>query len=72
MAFEVESLRKILESIPDDNEREEAYRILYGKKCGEMEFPESIHELAKKSSFELKGYIFTAAPEELRPPRITR
>ena len=72
MAFEVESLRKILESIPDDNEREEAYRILYGKKCGEIAFPESIHELAKKSSFELKGYIFTAAPEELRPPRITR
>ena len=37
-----------------------------------MKLPEEAVRLAGEGNFELKGYVFTAAKEETRAPRIVR
>ncbi|CAG0892285.1 unnamed protein product [Cyprideis torosa] len=69
---ETHSLEEILERNLSGRDLEEVRRILYGKKLSPLSFSEEATEAAKALDLELKGYHFTAKPEDTRPPRITR
>ena len=40
--------------------------------CRTLEIPSEAQKLADAKNFELKGYRFTASPEQTRAPRIVR
>jgi beta-ureidopropionase len=71
---EVESLESILESELPPAALSKAWRILYG--CDypptTLDVPKSAEDLASGSSIQLKTHQFTAATEQLRPPRKVR
>lgn len=72
MASSISSLESILENYVPENELSYIKRALYGKELPSLEFPQEAVELAKARDFELKGYRFTAEPEELRQSNILR
>lgn len=70
------SLDRLLEAhLPADALRE-ARRVLYGLNGGEpvqaMELPAELVARAAQEDYDLQGHRFRAAPEQLRPPRLTR
>uniref|UniRef100_A0A3Q3ISU6 Beta-ureidopropionase n=1 Tax=Monopterus albus TaxID=43700 RepID=A0A3Q3ISU6_MONAL len=69
---EFESLEKSLESHLPEAELAEMKRILYGKETKKLALPACAVEAAFKRDFELKGYSFEAAQEQLRMPRRIR
>uniref|UniRef100_A0A8C5NAK0 CN hydrolase domain-containing protein n=1 Tax=Gouania willdenowi TaxID=441366 RepID=A0A8C5NAK0_GOUWI len=69
---EFESLDKCLESHLPEEELKEVKRILYGKETKKLELPSSAVDAATDRDFELKGFQFDAAQEQLRPPRKVR
>ncbi|KAH8297159.1 hypothetical protein KR044_005564 [Drosophila immigrans] len=72
-AFELKSLDECLEKHLPAEELKEVKRILYGvEKDQTLELPASALTTAKEHGFEIKGYRFTARPEELRKPRLVR
>ncbi|XP_034104607.1 beta-ureidopropionase [Drosophila albomicans] len=72
-AFELKSLDECLEKHLPAEELKEVKRILYGvEKEQTLELPASSLTTAKENGFEIKGYRFTARPEELRKPRLVR
>uniref|UniRef100_A0A3Q3STK8 Beta-ureidopropionase n=1 Tax=Mastacembelus armatus TaxID=205130 RepID=A0A3Q3STK8_9TELE len=71
-ACEFESLEKSLESHLPEAELAEVKRVLYGKETEKLDLPVCAVEAASERDFELKGYRFEAAPEQLRPPRRIR
>ncbi|XP_062130948.1 beta-ureidopropionase [Drosophila sulfurigaster albostrigata] len=72
-AFELKSLDECLEKHLPAEELKEVKRILYGvEKEQTLELPASALTTAKENGFEIKGYRFTARPEELRKPRLVR
>ncbi|KAJ5075807.1 beta-ureidopropionase [Anaeramoeba ignava] len=69
----IQSLEAILDTIPDENDRKEAYRILYGKPSTKIELPEEVEKIAKESNFDIKGWKFVPAlEEETRKKRLVR
>ncbi|XP_078277188.1 beta-ureidopropionase [Rhinoraja longicauda] len=56
---------------PDLNS-EQFCRILYGKKLRTLDFPEAVVAASLEGDFELRGFGFEAAPEQLRQPHIVR
>ncbi|KAL4660339.1 beta-ureidopropionase isoform X1 [Arapaima gigas] len=69
---EIESLERILEKYIPPKELKEVQRILLGNGSRELELPQCAVEAASVRDFELRGYTFGAAQEQLRPPRIVR
>lgn len=55
-----------------DLDSEQLLRILYGKEVRTLDFPESAVTASLERDFELRGFGFEAAPEQLRPPHIVR
>ncbi|XP_073485334.1 beta-ureidopropionase [Aquarana catesbeiana] len=50
----------------------EVWRILYGKELRKLDLPSSAVNAASQENFEIKGYVFEAALEQLRRPRTVR
>lgn len=54
----------------------EVKRVLYGANLGKpvaaLDLPKELLSLADSRSFDLQGYRFQAAPEQLRAPRIVK
>uniref|UniRef100_A0A8C1YWM0 Ureidopropionase, beta n=1 Tax=Cyprinus carpio TaxID=7962 RepID=A0A8C1YWM0_CYPCA len=44
-------------------------RVLFGKELKKLNLPQSAIDAAVEQDFDLKGYVFEASPEQLRPPR---
>ncbi|XP_055511912.1 beta-ureidopropionase [Leucoraja erinacea] len=55
-----------------DLDSEQLLRILYGKEVRTLDFPEGAVTASLERDFELRGFGFEAAPEQLRPPHIVR
>uniref|UniRef100_F6V4N0 Beta-ureidopropionase n=1 Tax=Ornithorhynchus anatinus TaxID=9258 RepID=F6V4N0_ORNAN len=69
---EFASLEQCLERHLPPGELREAKRILFGKETRQLELPSGALEAASELDFELQGYAFQAAAEQLRQPRIVR
>ncbi|XP_040011513.1 beta-ureidopropionase isoform X1 [Xiphias gladius] len=69
---QLESLEKSLESHLPQGELAEVRRILFGKETKTLDLPACAVDAASEHDFELKGYRFEAAQEQLRPPRRVR
>eukprot|EP00775_Hariotina_reticulata_P000385 gene385-628_t len=71
-----ESVDKILQKYLPPKELAELQRVLYGYNQGKpvaaLELPEGLLQLSQDRSFDLQGYKFTAAREQLREPRIVK
>nr|XP_014344811.1 PREDICTED: beta-ureidopropionase [Latimeria chalumnae] len=71
-AFHFESLEKCLENHLPAEQLSEVRRLLYGAETRRLEIPKGTVEVASERKFELQGYGFEAASEELRQPRVVR
>ncbi|XP_069850517.1 beta-ureidopropionase isoform X2 [Dipodomys merriami] len=69
---EWQSLEQCLEAHVPSADLREVKRILYGKETRKLNLPRRAFEAASERSFELQGYAFEAAEEQLRCPRIVR
>ncbi|XP_066116120.1 beta-ureidopropionase isoform X2 [Saccopteryx bilineata] len=67
-----ESLEQCLEKHLPPAELREVKRILYGKETRKLDLPSRAFEFASEGDFELQGYAFEAAEEQLRGPRTVR
>ncbi|XP_059359476.1 beta-ureidopropionase [Carassius carassius] len=67
-----ESLEKLLETCVPEAELREVRRLLFGKQLKDLNLPQSARDAAEEQDFDLKGYVFEASPEQLRPPRTVR
>ncbi|TSW89610.1 Beta-ureidopropionase [Bagarius yarrelli] len=67
-----ESIEKTLETYIPDVELKEIKRILYGKELRKLTLPQTALDAALERNFLLQGYVFAAASEELRAPRVVR
>lgn len=65
-------MEEALDAYLPEKERAEVKRILYGSPAQKLALPESAQAIAKRLDFDLVGYKISAAPEELRPPRVVR
>ncbi|KFO57904.1 Beta-ureidopropionase [Corvus brachyrhynchos] len=72
MAGALESLESCLERHIPPGELAEVKRILYGGEARKLDLPTAALSAAQERDFELQGYGFEAAPEQLRRPRIVR
>ncbi|POI35273.1 hypothetical protein CIB84_000975 [Bambusicola thoracicus] len=72
MAGELESLESCLERYIPPQDLTEVKRILYGGETRKLSLPAAALSSAQERDFELQGYGFDAAPEQLRRPRIVR
>ncbi|XP_027569922.1 beta-ureidopropionase isoform X2 [Pipra filicauda] len=72
MAESLESLESCLERHIPPGELAEVKRILYGREARKLNLPSAAWSAAQERDFELLGYGFEAAPEQLRRPRIVR
>ncbi|XP_039703651.1 beta-ureidopropionase isoform X2 [Pteropus medius] len=69
---EWESLEQCLEKHLQPADLREVKRILYGKETRKLDLPSRAFEFASERDFELQGYAFEAAEEQLRRPRTVR
>ncbi|XP_043924760.1 beta-ureidopropionase isoform X1 [Protopterus annectens] len=72
MAERFESLEKCLETHLPQEQLREVRRILFGKETRKLDLPLSAVDAAVNGGFDLQGYAFDAAQEQLRHPRIVR
>ncbi|XP_074966634.1 beta-ureidopropionase isoform X3 [Phalacrocorax aristotelis] len=72
MAGGLESLELCLEQHIPPQDLAEVKRILYGGEARKLNLPAAALSAAQERDFELQGYRFDAAPEQLRRPRIVR
>ncbi|KAK3919016.1 Beta-ureidopropionase, partial [Frankliniella fusca] len=69
---QIESVEGVLNEHLPEAEKEAVLKILYGKETKPLNLPQAAISLAEKNDFEIKGYAFAAAQEQLRSPRIVR
>ncbi|ELK15617.1 Beta-ureidopropionase [Pteropus alecto] len=69
---EWESLEQCLEKHLQPADLREVKRVLYGKETRKLDLPSRAFEFASERDFELQGYAFEAAEEQLRRPRTVR
>ncbi|KAI3436839.1 hypothetical protein D9Q98_006249 [Chlorella vulgaris] len=71
-----ESVEKLLQEYVPADKLAHVQRVLYGWNCGKpvaaVPLSPKLVAAAAAASFDLQAYSFTAAPEQLRPPRIVR
>ncbi|XP_075424565.1 beta-ureidopropionase [Ascaphus truei] len=72
MTGELWSLERVLEQHIPAQELGEVRRLLYGKETRSLVLPGDALRVASQGGFELQGYAFDAAAEQLRGPRIVR
>ncbi|XP_040272350.1 beta-ureidopropionase [Bufo bufo] len=72
MSGELQSLEHVLEKRIPAPELPEVWRLLYGRELRSLELPGRAVDSASHHRFELKGYAFDAASEQLRKPRVVR
>uniref|UniRef100_A0A8C3LC67 Beta-ureidopropionase n=1 Tax=Chrysolophus pictus TaxID=9089 RepID=A0A8C3LC67_CHRPC len=72
MEGELESLESCLERHIPPQDLVEVKRILYGGETRKLSLPAAALSSAQQRDFELQGYGFDAAAEQLRRPRIVR
>nr|XP_033812917.1 beta-ureidopropionase isoform X3 [Geotrypetes seraphini] len=72
MAAQLESVERCLEKHLPDPELREVKRILYGNEPRKLELASAAVKSASQHGFELQGYGFEAATEQLRQPRKVR
>jgi|GEM_PF-130506 len=68
---ELERLENLLDKLPEED-RAEAYRILYGKLPETLPIPVGAQALATEHDFDVALYRFAAAAEQRRGPRTVR
>lgn len=68
---EIDSLESLLRKLPEEDQKE-AFRILYGNMPEPLAIPEAAQSLADTHDFDVAGYRFASAPEQMRGPRIVR
>jgi len=63
-----------LDQIPDEEMRQEAYRVLYGVSSPheQLDIPQEATALSEQHNFEIKGFKVPCPREQLRNPRIVR
>lgn len=71
-SVELTSVEDALDAYLPERERDEVKRILYGAPAQKLALPESAQAIAKRLDFDIVGYKISAAPEEVRPPRLVR
>ncbi|CAL1537703.1 unnamed protein product [Lymnaea stagnalis] len=72
MAAEVESVEALIdEFVPADNLKD-LKRLLYGAELPSLNLSNEAKLFAQEKDIELKGYIFSAASESTRSPKIVR
>uniref|UniRef100_A0A3Q2Z1T0 Ureidopropionase, beta n=1 Tax=Hippocampus comes TaxID=109280 RepID=A0A3Q2Z1T0_HIPCM len=71
-AGQLESLERTLETYIPKSELKEVKRLLFGKETAILDLPAGALEAARQGDFELKGFSFEAAEEQLRLPRRIR
>lgn len=63
------------EYVPQDK-LNEVKRVLHGYNQGKpvqpISLPQALLDSAKAGNFDVQGYVFTAAAEQLRPARVVR
>uniref|UniRef100_A0A7R9V6E3 Beta-ureidopropionase n=1 Tax=Chlamydomonas euryale TaxID=1486919 RepID=A0A7R9V6E3_9CHLO len=71
-----DSVEDILEEYLPKEQLAQVKRVLYGHNCGgpveAMELPSGAVAAAAAGGFDLKGFQFKAAMEQMRPPRVVR
>ncbi|XP_014776055.1 beta-ureidopropionase [Octopus bimaculoides] len=72
MAGKYESIESILKKHLPPDELREVWRVLYGKELRKLAIPVEAEEFAKEKNFEIKGYVFDAKVEDIRPQRLVR
>ncbi|XP_073419862.1 beta-ureidopropionase [Dendrobates tinctorius] len=72
MSGELLCVEQVLEKYIPAEELREVWRLLYGRELRCLELPGRALDSASQQGFELKGYMFDAAGEQLRRPRVTR
>ncbi|KAM4049159.1 beta-ureidopropionase [Anomaloglossus baeobatrachus] len=72
MSGELLSVEHVLEKYIPGEELREVWRLLYGRELRCLELPHRAVDSASQHGFELKGYMFDAAGEQLRKPRVIR
>ncbi|BFZ18631.1 hypothetical protein BsWGS_21670 [Bradybaena similaris] len=72
MAGEFESLESILEEFIPTEKQKFVKHLLLGQESRSLDLPDAATSLAHRQNFELKGYVFNAAPENTRAPRVVR
>uniref|UniRef100_A0A493T243 Beta-ureidopropionase 1 n=1 Tax=Anas platyrhynchos platyrhynchos TaxID=8840 RepID=A0A493T243_ANAPP len=72
MAGELPSVEACLERYIPASDLADVKRILYGGEARKLNLPDAALSAAQERDFELLGYGFDAAPEQLRRPRIVR
>ncbi|KAK7793874.1 hypothetical protein R5R35_014153 [Gryllus longicercus] len=70
--MELESLEKCLEENIPENLLSDVQRILYGRNVPILEIHPDAKILSSHHNFDIQGYRFNAASEQLRAPRIVR
>lgn len=72
----VENLDDVLNEYIPAEKLKEVKRIIYGYNQGrpveDIQVPSEVKQYADKHKFEIKAFRFTAAPEQLRTPRVVR
>jgi beta-ureidopropionase len=68
---ELESLEGLLNKLPEED-RAEAYRILYGNLPEELPLSDAAAALAREYDFDVAAYRFPSTPEQRRAPRVVR
>ncbi|GAB6028686.1 Beta-ureidopropionase [Chamberlinius hualienensis] len=72
MSSEFGSIDDCLEKHIPSEEFSEVERIIYGKRLPRLAISPVALKIAQEKDFEIKGYSFDAAPEEMRSPRLVR
>ncbi|MCA9491287.1 MAG: hypothetical protein KC621_15255, partial [Myxococcales bacterium] len=68
---ETKSLEAILDKLSEEDRRE-AYRILYGDLPEKLTIPDEVARTAEANDYEVSAWRFVAAREQRRPPRTVR
>ncbi|MCB9686517.1 MAG: hypothetical protein H6738_08555 [Alphaproteobacteria bacterium] len=68
---ETKSLEAILDKLSEEDRRE-AYRILYGDLPETLTIPEEVVRTAAANDYDVAAWRFVAAREQRRPPRVVR
>ncbi|KAM5193237.1 beta-ureidopropionase [Mantella aurantiaca] len=72
MSGDLVSLEGLLAKHLPAEQLREVWRVLYGKEIRSLDLPSCAVDSASQGNFELKGYAFEAAVEQLRRPRTVR
>lgn len=72
-SFDFNNLSEVLEKSLQGDELKEVKRIIFGRSDDKkIQLARETETIASQNDFEVRGYAFSAKPEDLRKPRIVR